>query len=760
LSGGSEIVSGGGADIGALISGGALLDYGTASGVKLFTGSEMVESGGTASGSVLSGGTETVSAGGSDIGAAISGGKQLDYGFAGVATIFKGSQTVAGGGTASGTTVRSGGALLVSAGGLAEAITISSGGAETVSAHGSDLGASILGGKQLDFGFAGGATVFTGSGVVEFGGTASGTTVRSSAALLVSSGGLAEATTISNGGSQTISAHGSDLGAIISGGKQLDFGVARGAIVFAGSQVVQSSGVASATTMLSGGTETVSAHGSDFGAQISGGIELDYGLATGATIFAGSQVVESAGTAINTIVSSGGTLDLLKGGVAIGTVVASGGTFEVGSSAVVSGVTVGNLVGATQSDTTLAAGATLEIGAGEKLSGFTAGSGVTLEVLSGGTVANTTVASGGTFVASGLVTVSGSLSLNGTTSIGAGAIVKTVSSGTVTLAGAVGNSGTLFASGAHSVIDIAAGALVTGGGVPEVGNGIVDIQATGDKQNVVFLSGGTGGLEVNDTTSNPTASGGTILGFGQNTKQFIDLAAVASGTGVNLSYTSNGASSGVLTVSSGGTVGAAINFAGSYTTSSFHITSGTSGTVEIFDPPLVSTVSLVSAAHRDGDDGVDHGGGDSGPITWGGHHIGGIGSSSVANDSALLTYVPLKQAVSMLNSSGSTLTNSNEQTSLLWGNNAKLHAEMIASLHDALISTSNDTPLLYDSKSALFGQAMASFGTNDLSTAHDSWLPTQYHGGFHELPASDTHTLALTRAASSADTILAVPHHG
>jgi hypothetical protein len=63
-------------------------------------------------------------------------------------------------------------------------------------------------------------------------------------------------------------------------------------------------------------------------------------------------------------------------------------------------------------------------------------------------------------------------------------------------------------------------------------------------------------------------------------------------------------------------------------------------------------------------------------------------------------------------------------------------------------TSSNDTPLLYDSHSALFRQAMASFGT---STAH---------GAFHELATSDTHTLALTPAAASADTILAVSHHG
>ena len=101
---------------------------------------------------------------------------------------------------------------------------------------------------------------------------------------------------------------------------------------------------------------------------------------------------------------------------------------------------------------------------------------------------------------------------------------------------------------------------------------------------------------------------------------------------------------------------------------------------------------------------------------------------------------------------------SSSSSSLLWTNNAKLHDAMVASLHDALALTNNDTPLLYDSHSALFSQAMASLGTDDVSTAHDTLIPKQHHG-FHDLAASDTHTLALTPAASSADTILAAPHH-
>jgi hypothetical protein len=44
----------------------------------------------------------------------------------------------------------------------------------------------------------------------------------------------------------------------------------------------------------------------------------------------------------------------------------------------------------------------------------------------------------------------------------------------------------------------------------------------------------------------------------------------------------------VLTVTSGGSanVVAVIDLSGHYVTSNFHITSGSSGTVEIFDPPV------------------------------------------------------------------------------------------------------------------------------------------------------------------------------
>ena len=64
-------------------------------------------------------------------------------------------------GTASGTTVSSGGALFVLSGGIADPTTIYSGGLEIVSAGGTDDGAQISGGEQLDYGMVSGVTVFS-----------------------------------------------------------------------------------------------------------------------------------------------------------------------------------------------------------------------------------------------------------------------------------------------------------------------------------------------------------------------------------------------------------------------------------------------------------------------------------------------------------------------------------------------------------------------------------------------------------------------
>jgi autotransporter passenger strand-loop-strand repeat protein len=296
------------------------------------------------------------------------------------------------------------------------------------------------------------------------------------------------------------------------------------AVLAGGTQIVSSGGTASGT-VISTGTEIISALGIDSAARLIGGTQLDYGLASGDIVSAGSQVVEAGGTASNTTVSKG----IL--------VVSSGGLLSLSGGGIATGATV-------------------------------------------------SAASGGTAAISGLVVDSGYLILSGVTSVAAGATLPTASGGTALLNGAVSNSGTLFASGAYSLVEVLSGATVTGGGSAEVGNGIVEIQNADDDQNVVFLSGGTGGVELDDTLSNPTAYSGTIVGFGSNTHQLIDLVSVKSNSTVKLAYTSASVSSGTLTVSSGGSLVASIALSGGYTSASFHLGAGTGGTVEIIDPPV------------------------------------------------------------------------------------------------------------------------------------------------------------------------------
>jgi hypothetical protein len=204
-------------------------------------------------------------------------------------------------------------------------------------------------------------------------------------------------------------------------------------------------------------------------------------------------------------------------------------------------------------------------------------------VSSGGIASGSTILSGGTeLIASGGTDL-------GVSSIASGGLLETLIGGTAILSGAVANSGTLFASGARSLIDIVGGATVTGGGIAKIGNGILNIEGSGDNQNVVFQSAGTGTLEISDALGNTSAFGGTVSGFGQNVHQFINLTSVHFVSGVvSARYSSSTANSGVLTVTSGGSanVVAVIDFSGHYVTSNFRITSGSSGTVEIFDPPV------------------------------------------------------------------------------------------------------------------------------------------------------------------------------
>ena len=82
-------------------------------------------------------------------------------------------------------------------------------------------------------------------------------------------------------------------------------------------------------SIISAGAETVSSGGVDLEAQIFGGKQDVSGYASGVTLFGGSQLVESGGTADNTLVTAAGLQDVTSGGFASGTVIAGNGTQDV-----------------------------------------------------------------------------------------------------------------------------------------------------------------------------------------------------------------------------------------------------------------------------------------------------------------------------------------------------------------------------------------------------------------------------------------------
>jgi autotransporter passenger strand-loop-strand repeat protein len=79
---------------------------------------------------------------------------------------------------------------------------------------------------------------------------------------------------------------------------------------------------AAGTTIVAGGSETVSAGGIDHGARISGGTQYDYGSASGDMIFGGgAQVVYAGGITSDITINSGGVEVVFSGGTAVSTTI-------------------------------------------------------------------------------------------------------------------------------------------------------------------------------------------------------------------------------------------------------------------------------------------------------------------------------------------------------------------------------------------------------------------------------------------------------
>jgi autotransporter passenger strand-loop-strand repeat protein len=143
--GGTEVVSG--FDSGTQIRGGTQLDYGSTSNVYVSSGTQTVEIGGTATATTVSG-----------VAGSYAGVEDVFGSTSGTTVLFGGAEFVETGGTAINTL--DSGLLLVSGGATASNTTVFSSGTETV--YGTEFGARLSGGELDVFGSASGTTILSG----------------------------------------------------------------------------------------------------------------------------------------------------------------------------------------------------------------------------------------------------------------------------------------------------------------------------------------------------------------------------------------------------------------------------------------------------------------------------------------------------------------------------------------------------------------------------------------------------------------------
>ncbi|HBE4479342.1 TPA: autotransporter outer membrane beta-barrel domain-containing protein, partial [Escherichia coli] len=259
------------------------------------------------------------------------------------------------GGSATGTTINSGGEQRVSSGGSATSTTINSGGMLSVSSGGSAVDITQNSGGII---FADTSATLRGTNINGSfsiaGGSASNMLLENGGYLSVLNGHQATSTTINSGGQQRVSSGGSATSTTINSG---------------GFQNVYSGGSATSTTINSGGYQNVHVNGNVTKTTITDGgiLQVDVGGSasqvtqnSGGAIVANTSAVLSGtngkgtfsiagGSAVNMLLENGGLLTVLGGHDASDTTVGSDGTLSVQSGGVLRGTTTltdkGTLVG-------------------------------------------------------------------------------------------------------------------------------------------------------------------------------------------------------------------------------------------------------------------------------------------------------------------------------------------------------------------------------------------------------------------------------
>jgi autotransporter passenger strand-loop-strand repeat protein len=553
--------------------------------------SDYVFSGGTATGTIVqTGADEYVYSSGTTSFTTVSG---------------TGKQYVSSGATATGTTVSLGGSQYVYSSGITVSTLLTGGGSEIVYAGGSAISTTADGGGGLNQyglivdGTATGTTLNSGGYEgVKGSGTSLDTVVNSGSYEIISSGGTATSTTVRSGGHDEVRYSGSAVSTIVSSGgyETVDSNGTASftAISRGGYQLV--SGVASDTVLHEGGTQSVSSGGSAVSTTVqSGGVVFVYSGGTATSIAVdsgGAEFVFSGGSATDTVVEPGGDLIVLPGGITDGTTgtvvstvalytpssgvrvypsVASGSTVSSGGTEYVlsSGSTLSTTVlsggseivfsGGTTTSTIVSSGGSENISVGGIASFTTVSSGGFLNVSSGGSAASTTAASDGTEYIYAGGTASFTQVDGGTEDVAGSSLSTTVREGDqYVFGGAVASDATI--SGGYQFVGTGGSAVST----TVDSGGSQQAQGGGRTSFTIINSGGFEAVAAGATAVSTTINAGgyaTVSGIASDTKvnshgaEFVYSRGVASDTvvrsGAALFVFSSGSASGT-TLDAGG----------------------------------------------------------------------------------------------------------------------------------------------------------------------------------------------------------------
>ncbi|CAI3960830.1 Large exoprotein involved in heme utilization or adhesion (FhaB) (PDB:4RM6), partial [Commensalibacter communis] len=526
-------------------------------------------------------------------------------GIANSTTLFVGGLQWVIGGVASNTTVSNGGVQNVSLGGIANSTTLFDGGKQ-YALSGGVLSNTIVnnGGSQSVYpgGVAISATVNNGGFLYNYGAVASNTTVNNGGVFRVYNNvGKSFDTVVSAGGIEEVGAY-NYLNNDYTSGSSYNTKIY-------GSQIVRSGSVASGATVYNGGKQEVGASGVASNTTVnSGGLVTNSGTVSGATINAGGTLsgtsgaillgnIDNKGTLSGNTLSSGGYIATYNGGKSYDVTINSGAHEDIAFNNITNEYSLGSSYNAKIYGSQY-------VYSGGVTNGATVFSGGSQTVSSGGVTSNTTLSSGGRQIVN-FSGIANSTTVNyvGLQEVSAGGVASntTVNNGgrqTVS-SGGIANSTTLFVGGLQWVIGgVASNTTVSNGGVQNVSlGGIANSTTLFDGGKQYALSGGVlSNTIVNNGGSQSVYPGGVAISATVNNGGFLyNYGAVASNTTVNNGgvfrvYNNVGKSFDTV-VSAGG-----IEEVGAYNYLSSDYTSGSSYNTKIYGSQIVRSGSVASGA--------------------------------------------------------------------------------------------------------------------------------------------------------------------